>query len=70
VPAADEKTIRIAEAAAGRAGEGALVAFADAWRAYAHAHPGRTSRRRAWVDERRGDATRRSLIREQQTGGL
>ena len=39
--AADEKTIRIAEATAGRAGKDALVAFADAWRAYAHAHPGR-----------------------------
>ncbi|PRH76125.1 TetR family transcriptional regulator [Streptomyces solincola] len=39
--AADEKTIRIAEATAGRAGKEALVAFADAWRAYAHAHPGR-----------------------------
>ncbi|WP_026341215.1 TetR/AcrR family transcriptional regulator [Actinomadura atramentaria] len=39
--AADEKTIRIAEATAGRSGKDALAAFADAWRAYAHAHPGR-----------------------------
>ncbi|EFE76020.1 TetR family transcriptional regulator [Streptomyces filamentosus NRRL 11379] len=39
--AADEKTIRIAEATAGRAGKDALVAFADAWREYAHQHPGR-----------------------------
>ncbi|WP_408994663.1 TetR/AcrR family transcriptional regulator [Streptomyces sp. 1268] len=39
--AADEKTIRIAEATAGRAGKAALVAFADAWREYAHQHPGR-----------------------------
>ncbi|MGW0531165.1 TetR/AcrR family transcriptional regulator [Streptomyces sp. NPDC003032] len=39
--AADEKTIRIAEATAGRAGKEALVAFADAWREYAHEHPGR-----------------------------
>jgi AcrR family transcriptional regulator len=39
--AADEKTIRIAEATAGRAGRDALLAFAGAWRAYAHAHPGR-----------------------------
>ncbi|MER7734785.1 WHG domain-containing protein [Streptomyces erythrochromogenes] len=39
--AADEKTIRIAEATSGRAGREALVAFADAWREYAHAHPGR-----------------------------
>ncbi|MFF2775611.1 TetR/AcrR family transcriptional regulator [Streptomyces sp. NPDC058052] len=39
--AADEKTIRIAEATAGRSGKDALVAFADAWRAYAHRHPGR-----------------------------
>ncbi|MFI1200260.1 WHG domain-containing protein (plasmid) [Streptomyces sp. BHT-5-2] len=39
--AADEKTIRIAEATAGRAGKDALVAFADAWREYAHEHPGR-----------------------------
>ncbi|MFB7560478.1 TetR/AcrR family transcriptional regulator [Streptomyces brevispora] len=39
--AADEKTIRIAEATAGRAGRDALVAFADAWREYAREHPGR-----------------------------
>ncbi|MEU7160769.1 TetR/AcrR family transcriptional regulator [Streptomyces chrestomyceticus] len=39
--AADEKTIRIAEATAGLSGQDALVAFADAWRAYAAAHPGR-----------------------------
>ncbi|MFI5548051.1 TetR/AcrR family transcriptional regulator [Streptomyces sp. NPDC051815] len=39
--AADEKTIRIAEATSGRAGREALVAYADAWREYAHAHPGR-----------------------------
>ncbi|KIF70864.1 TetR family transcriptional regulator [Streptomyces sp. AcH 505] len=39
--AADEKTIRIAEATTGCAGKDALVAFANAWRAYAHAHPGR-----------------------------
>lgn len=39
--AADEKTIRIAEAASGLACKDALVAFADAWRAYAHEHPGR-----------------------------
>ncbi|MCX4632526.1 MULTISPECIES: TetR/AcrR family transcriptional regulator [unclassified Streptomyces] len=39
--AADEKTIRIAEATSGRAGKDALVAFANAWREYAHTHPGR-----------------------------
>ncbi|GAA4095219.1 TetR/AcrR family transcriptional regulator [Actinomadura miaoliensis] len=39
--AADEKTIRIAEATAGRAGKDALVAYANAYRAYAHDHPGR-----------------------------
>ncbi|MFD6276330.1 TetR/AcrR family transcriptional regulator [Streptomyces sp. NPDC060209] len=39
--AADEKTIRIAEASAGRAGRDALIAFADAWRTYAREHPGR-----------------------------
>ena len=39
--AADEKTIRIAEATAGRAGKDALIAFANAWREYAHKHPGR-----------------------------
>ncbi|WP_274910935.1 TetR/AcrR family transcriptional regulator [Streptomyces sp. WZ-12] len=39
--AADEKTLRIAEAAAGRSGRDALVAFANAWREYAHRHPGR-----------------------------
>jgi AcrR family transcriptional regulator len=39
--AADEKTLRIAEATVGRAGKDALVAYADAWREYAHQHPGR-----------------------------
>ncbi|MBT2452976.1 TetR/AcrR family transcriptional regulator [Streptomyces sp. ISL-43] len=39
--AADEKTIRIAEATVGRAGKDALVAFASTWREYAHTHPGR-----------------------------
>ncbi|MEV0616527.1 TetR-like C-terminal domain-containing protein [Nonomuraea sp. NPDC050404] len=39
--AADEKTIRIAEVTAGRAGKDALVAYANAWRDYAHEHPGR-----------------------------
>ncbi|WP_431683405.1 TetR/AcrR family transcriptional regulator [Kitasatospora sp. KL5] len=39
--AADEKTVRIAEATAGRAGRDALVAYANAWREYAHEHPGR-----------------------------
>ncbi|MBG0857684.1 TetR/AcrR family transcriptional regulator [Streptomyces spinoverrucosus] len=39
--AADEKTIRIAEATVGRAGKDALVAFANAWREYARTHPGR-----------------------------
>ncbi|MER8084904.1 TetR/AcrR family transcriptional regulator [Streptomyces sp. NPDC058316] len=39
--AADEKTIRIAEATVGRAGKDALVAFANTWREYAHQHPGR-----------------------------
>ncbi|KUF18725.1 TetR/AcrR family transcriptional regulator [Streptomyces silvensis] len=39
--AADEKTIRIAEATAGLSGRDALVAFAGAWREYAHLHPGR-----------------------------
>ncbi|MFH8366448.1 TetR/AcrR family transcriptional regulator [Streptomyces sp. NPDC018031] len=39
--AADEKTARIADAVAGRAGRDALVAFAGAYRAYALEHPGR-----------------------------
>ncbi|WP_327043760.1 WHG domain-containing protein [Microbispora sp. NBC_01189] len=39
--AAEEKTIRIAEAIAGRAGKDALVAYANAWREYARDHPGR-----------------------------
>ncbi|WP_328300225.1 TetR/AcrR family transcriptional regulator [Streptomyces sp. NBC_00435] len=39
--AADEKTMRIAEATTGLAGKDALVAFANTWREYAHQHPGR-----------------------------
>lgn len=39
--AADEKTLLIAEATAGLAGKDALVAFANAWREYAHKFPGR-----------------------------
>jgi AcrR family transcriptional regulator len=45
--AADEKTIRIAEATAGRAGKDALVAFANAYRAYAHDTRAATRRRRS-----------------------
>ncbi|WP_031004919.1 TetR/AcrR family transcriptional regulator [Streptomyces sp. NRRL F-5727] len=48
--AADEKTIRIAEAVAGRSGRDALVAFADAWRAYAHEHPGRYAATQAAIE--------------------
>ncbi|MDT0268609.1 WHG domain-containing protein [Streptomyces sp. DSM 44915] len=39
--AADEKTLRIAEATAGRAGRDALIGYANAWRDYAHQYPGR-----------------------------
>ncbi|MEV4743692.1 WHG domain-containing protein [Streptomyces sp. NPDC049555] len=39
--AADDMTDRIAAAVAGRSGKDALVAFADAYRDYALAHPGR-----------------------------
>lgn len=39
--ASEEMTGRIADAVAGRSGKEALVAFADAYRAYALAHPGR-----------------------------
>ncbi|RII19553.1 Transcriptional regulator, TetR family [Streptomyces sp. YIM 130001] len=39
--AADEKTLAIAEATAGRSGKDALFAYADAWREYAHRYPGR-----------------------------
>ncbi|MEU3353420.1 TetR-like C-terminal domain-containing protein [Streptomyces sp. NPDC037389] len=38
---AEEMTDRIATAVAGRAGKDALIAFADAYRDYALAHPGR-----------------------------
>lgn len=44
--AADEKTIRIAEATTGLAGKDALVAFANAWREYAHQHLAATRRPR------------------------
>lgn len=48
--AADEKTMRIAEATAGRAGRDALVAFANAWREYAHEHPGRYTATQAPIE--------------------
>ncbi|WP_327286239.1 MULTISPECIES: TetR/AcrR family transcriptional regulator [unclassified Streptomyces] len=48
--AADEKTIRIAEATAGLAGKDALVAFANAWREYAHRHPGRYTATQTPID--------------------
>ncbi|MFD0318038.1 TetR/AcrR family transcriptional regulator [Streptomyces flavalbus] len=41
---------RIADAVAGRAGKDALTAFADAYRAYALAHPGRYAATQARVD--------------------
>ncbi|MFJ7271277.1 TetR-like C-terminal domain-containing protein [Streptomyces sp. NPDC099050] len=39
--ATDEKTLLIAEATAGLAGKDALLAYANAWREYAHKFPGR-----------------------------
>ncbi|MFJ5592698.1 TetR/AcrR family transcriptional regulator [Streptomyces noursei] len=48
--AADEKTVRIAEATAGRSGKDALVAFANAWREYARAHPGRYAATQAPIE--------------------
>ncbi|MER7987983.1 WHG domain-containing protein [Streptomyces noursei] len=48
--AADEKTVRIAEATAGRSGKDALVAFANAWREYARAHPGRYAATQSPID--------------------
>ncbi|MCZ0976150.1 TetR/AcrR family transcriptional regulator [Streptomyces noursei] len=48
--AADEKTVRIAEATAGRSGKDALVAFANAWREYARAHPGRYTATQAPIE--------------------
>ena len=41
VRAADELTAVVTNAATGRAGPPAVRAAADAWRSYAHAHPGR-----------------------------
>ncbi|MDQ0791839.1 TetR/AcrR family transcriptional regulator [Streptomyces sp. B1I3] len=48
--AADEKTIRIAEATAGLAGKDALVAFANTWREYAHKRPGRYAATQARIE--------------------
>ncbi|WP_411126464.1 TetR/AcrR family transcriptional regulator [Streptomyces sp. x-19] len=48
--AADEKTVRIAEATAGRSGKDALVAFANAWREYARTHPGRYAATQAPIE--------------------
>ncbi|WP_369207286.1 TetR/AcrR family transcriptional regulator [Streptomyces sp. PU-14G] len=50
VLAADEMTERIALAVAGRAGKDALVAFADAYRTYALAHPGRYAAGQLQID--------------------
>ncbi|MFJ2774946.1 TetR/AcrR family transcriptional regulator [Streptomyces sp. NPDC087300] len=48
--AADEKTIRIAEATVGLAGKDALIAYATAWREYAHQHPGRYAATQTPID--------------------
>ncbi|MFC4604310.1 TetR/AcrR family transcriptional regulator [Rhodococcus kronopolitis] len=48
--ALDEMADRAAEAVAGRAGRGALVAFGDAYRDYARAHPGRYEAARMPLD--------------------
>ncbi|MGW6914467.1 TetR/AcrR family transcriptional regulator [Kitasatospora sp. NPDC054939] len=48
--AADEKTVLIAEATAGLAGRDALTAFANAWRTYAHRHPGRYAATQAGLE--------------------
>ncbi len=47
----DELADRAAEAIAGRAGKDALVAFADAYRGYAHEHPGRYAATRFPLDD-------------------
>ncbi|MEU9339780.1 TetR/AcrR family transcriptional regulator [Streptomyces sp. NPDC048278] len=48
--ALEELADRAAEALAGRAGKDALVAFADVYRDYAHAHPGRYTAARLRLD--------------------
>ncbi|MFC0041946.1 TetR/AcrR family transcriptional regulator [Actinomadura rayongensis] len=48
--ALDELADRVAEALAGRSGRDALVAFAGAYRAYAHEHPGRYAATRFPLD--------------------
>ena len=35
-----ELNVRLSRAAIGKAGDGAIIAFADAYRSFAHAHPG------------------------------
>ncbi|RAG84965.1 TetR family transcriptional regulator [Streptacidiphilus pinicola] len=48
--ALEELADRVADAVAGRAGRDALAAFADAYRAYAHEHPGRYDAARFRLD--------------------
>ncbi|WP_067814416.1 TetR/AcrR family transcriptional regulator [Actinomadura kijaniata] len=48
--AAAEQSERLNEAVAGRAGKDALVAFANAYRDYAHEHPGRYAATQVQVD--------------------
>ncbi|MGU3437713.1 TetR/AcrR family transcriptional regulator [Actinomycetes bacterium M1A6_2h] len=48
--ALNELADRAAAAVAGRSGTDALVAFADTYREYAHAHPGRWAATRAHID--------------------
>ncbi|WP_188196570.1 TetR/AcrR family transcriptional regulator [Nonomuraea sp. SYSU D8015] len=48
--AAREQADRVVTAVAGRAGKDALVAFADAYRQYAHEHPGRYAATQIQVD--------------------
>lgn len=52
----------LAEATTGRAGRDAVIAFATAWREYAHKHPGRYMATRTpillehWPTSREGDS--------------
>jgi len=54
--ALDESATRVEAAVAGRSGSEAVVAYADAWRAFAQEHPGRYAATRRPVPHSGGDA--------------
>jgi AcrR family transcriptional regulator len=59
--ALEESAVLVEAAVAGRIGREAVAAYADAWRAFAHAHPGRYAATRQPIPRAGGEAATAAL---------